>query len=250
MFSGLPDSFEDMVADGANPQKKDLLRRLVKKVLVHDKRTIEIWYALPNQASVRTPGHLAPRMRQSTNRRSIAEPQIWFRIVHVAEDGHHRALDAAYSEQTIEIALGPKRAFKNGKVGAMTRRVAADRIVSALPAPRRGKEPPKEPNTPRVIELLRKALEWQGLIESGEVRNQAEIARQEGITRARVIQVMAVLRLAPEIQERILAMPESVGRPAISERVLRQITQLDHGEQRVAVSALLNPHPPASRKQY
>ena len=31
-----------------NPQKKDLLRRLVKKVLVHDKRTIEIWYALPN----------------------------------------------------------------------------------------------------------------------------------------------------------------------------------------------------------
>jgi hypothetical protein len=67
MFSGLPDSFEDMVADGANPQKKDLLRRLVKKVLVHDKRTIEIWYALPNQASVRTPGHLAPHGGRVSN---------------------------------------------------------------------------------------------------------------------------------------------------------------------------------------
>ncbi len=59
MLSDLLDNFEEVMAEGTNPQKKDLLRRLVKKVLVHDKRTIEIWYALPNQASVRTPGHLA-----------------------------------------------------------------------------------------------------------------------------------------------------------------------------------------------
>jgi len=43
------DNVEDVSAEGASPQKKDLLPRLVKKVLVHDKRTIEIWYALPNQ---------------------------------------------------------------------------------------------------------------------------------------------------------------------------------------------------------
>ncbi len=58
MLASLIDNFERVMAEGPNPQKKDLLRRLVKKVLVHDKRTIEIWYALPNQASVRTPGHL------------------------------------------------------------------------------------------------------------------------------------------------------------------------------------------------
>jgi len=34
---------------------------MVKKVLIHDRRTVEVWYGLPNQASVRTPGHLAPR---------------------------------------------------------------------------------------------------------------------------------------------------------------------------------------------
>lgn len=61
MLAGLLDNFEQVIAAGTNPQKKHLLRRLVKKVLIHDRRTIEIWYGLPNQASVRTPGHLAPR---------------------------------------------------------------------------------------------------------------------------------------------------------------------------------------------
>ncbi|MBN1857801.1 hypothetical protein JW848_01190 [Candidatus Bipolaricaulota bacterium] len=62
MLSGLVDNLEDVMAQGTNPQKKDLLHRMVKKVLVHDRSTIEIWYALPNQASVRSPALLAPRM--------------------------------------------------------------------------------------------------------------------------------------------------------------------------------------------
>ncbi len=71
LLSDLLDNFEDVMAEGTNPQKKDLLRRLVKKVLVHDKRTIEIWYALPHQASVRTPGHLAPHGGRVSNPRRI-----------------------------------------------------------------------------------------------------------------------------------------------------------------------------------
>ena len=183
---------------------------------------------------------LAPRMRQSTNRRGVAEPQVWFRIVHIATDGHHRALDDAYREQTVEIALGPKGAFKSGNVGAVTRRVEANQVISALPKPRGWTKPPKEPKTPRVVELLRKAHEWQGLIESAEVRNQTEIARREGITRARVTQVMGMLRLAAEIQQHILAVPETVRQPAISERALRPIAQLDdHASQRVLFSQLV-----------
>ncbi len=181
---------------------------------------------------------LAPQMRQSTNWHGTAEPQVWFRIVHVAPDGHHRALGAAYREQTVEIALGPKGAFEKGNVGAVTRRVVADRIVSALPEPRGRPRPAKEPKTPRVVELLRKAIEWQALLESGEVTSQAEIARREGITRARVTQVMRLLRLAPEIREKILALPETVGRPAVTERALRPVAQLDdHARQR-----WLSPH--------
>ena len=112
-------------------------------------------------------------------------------------------------------------------MGTLTRRVAADRVVSAVP-PRRGKaKPPRKPRPPRVAELLRKALEWRRQLGAGEVRNQAEIARREGLTRARVTQVLGLLRLAPEIQERILALAETAGRPVISERALRPITQIE-----------------------
>ena len=166
-------------------------------------------------------------MCQSTNRHGVAEPQVWFRIVHVAENGHHRALGDTVHKQTVEIALGPKGAFKNGNVGALTRNVAADRVVSALPEPRGKLKPSKEPKTSRVVELLRMAMEWQRQLGAGEVSTKADIARREGITRARVTQIMAMLRLAPEIREHILAMPESTGRPAISERALRLAVQLE-----------------------
>ena len=140
-------------------------------------------------------------------------------------------------EQTVEIALWPKGAFENGNIGTLTRRVPADRVVSAVP-PRRGKsKPPKEPKTPRVVELLRKTIEWQALLESGDATNQADIARREGITRARVTQIMGMLRLAPEIQQHILAMPETVGRPAISERALRSITMFDDEHQQLQAFA-------------
>ena len=91
-----------------------------------------------------------------------------------------------------------------------------------------------------MVELLRKALEWQGLLESGEVRNQAEIARREGITRARVTQVMAMLRLAPEIQQQVLSLPDMARRPAITERALRPIAPLgDPVDQRARFGRLV-----------
>lgn len=48
MLTALVDNFEQVIAEGPNAQKKDLLRRLVKKVVIHDRRTIEVWYGLPN----------------------------------------------------------------------------------------------------------------------------------------------------------------------------------------------------------
>lgn len=48
MLRALIDNFDQVMAAGPNPQKRDLLHRLVKKVIVHDRRTAEIWYALPN----------------------------------------------------------------------------------------------------------------------------------------------------------------------------------------------------------
>jgi hypothetical protein len=41
------------------------------------------------------------------------EPEVWFRIVHLAQDSYNGAPVAAYREQTVEIALGPEGAFEN-----------------------------------------------------------------------------------------------------------------------------------------
>ncbi len=42
-----------------------------------------------------------------------------------------------------------------------------------------------------------------------------------------------MLRLAPEIQEHILSLPDMVRRPAISERALRPIAQIESARRQV-----------------
>ena len=178
---------------------------------------------------------MGPRMCRCTNRPSVAEPEVYFRIVHVSLQGQNGGPVAAYRNQTVEIALGPKRAFEDGNIGTLTRRVRADRVVSAVPPPRGKPKAPKEPNTPRVAELMRKAIEWRGLLDAGEAPNQADIARREGLTRAHVTQVLMFRRLAPEIQEHILNLPKSVVPQRISERCLRPITKIEEPEQQAKV---------------
>jgi len=153
----------------------------------------------------------------------VVESEVWFRVVHIAQDSHNGAPVAANREQMVEIALGPKGAFENGNIGALRRRAPPDQLLSAVPPTRGDPKPPREPKTPRVVELLRKAIEWQALLETGKVASQADIARREGITRGRVTQVMGMLRLAPEIREKILTMPDTTHQPLITERVLRPI---------------------------
>lgn len=162
----------------------------------------------------------------------LVEPDVYFRIVHSAQVGHNNVSVATYREQTVEIALGPKGAFENGNIGALTRRVPAARIGTAAQPNSCTLKAPKEPRTPRVVELLRKAIEWRRQLDAGELHTQADIARREGITRARVSQVLGMLRLAPEIQKRVLALPVSVRRTSITERLLHPITGItNHRDQ-------------------
>lgn len=169
-----------------------------------------------------------PKCASMRTRPGRVEPDVCFRIVHVAQNGNNGAPAAAYREQTVEIALGlgPKDAFKNSNIGVLKRRVATARVVSAAPSLRGNPKPPMEPRTPRVVGFLRKAIEWQKHLESGRIASQAEIARHEGITRARVTQVMGMLRLAPQIREQILSMPDGVHHSPVTERMLRPITAI------------------------
>jgi hypothetical protein len=165
-------------------------------------------------------------------RPGLVEPDVCFRIVHNAQVGQHGVPVATYREQTVEISLEQKGVSKNGPVGSVTRRAPVDRIVSAFPPLQGAPKPPKEPKPPRVAELLKKAIEWQALLDAGKIASQVEIASSEGITCGRVSQVLGMLRLAPEIQKRVLTLPASVRRTAITEQLLRPITGItDHRDQ-------------------
>ena len=89
---------------------------------------------------------------------------------------------------------------------------------------------PKKPelpseDLPRLTRLLALAHRWNRLIEEGNITDYAEIAKTMRLSRARVTQIMDLLYLAPEIQEKIFLPGE--GRPTtISERAARSITNL------------------------
>jgi len=174
-------------------------------------------------------------MRQSGRERA-AEPVIMFRIVHKTLQDEP---PDAYRDQTVEIALGPRDAFKNGNVGTLVRRVPTQNVVCAVPPSQAKEKPPKAPKEPRVKELMQMALEWQRLLDSGEVATRLELARREGLTSGRITQIMYLLKLAPEIQEHLLNLPKSAHRSAITDRALWPITQIDdHREQLEAFQKL------------
>ena len=68
-----------------------------------------------------------------------------------------------------------------------------------------GKAPPVPENVPRVARLLALAHKFQGMLDRGEVKSMAELARLGRVSRARITQVMDLLMLAPEIQEEVLS---------------------------------------------
>jgi hypothetical protein len=139
LLSRLMDEFEETMEKGPNPKKKHLLHRLVKKVLIYDRRTIEIWYGLPNSRRFEDCNIWLPKCNSMRTRPGWVEPDIYFRIVHVAGDGHHSAPVAAYREQMVEIALGgPKGAFENGNIGALGLREPLGRRMRAAPPSRGG----------------------------------------------------------------------------------------------------------------
>lgn len=68
-------------------------------------------------------------------------------------------------------------------------------------------------NVPRITRLVALAHRFAGLIESGDVRDYADVARLAGVTRARVTQIMNLLHLAPDIQEALLDLPRTLHGP-------------------------------------
>jgi hypothetical protein len=109
-----------------------------------------------------------------------------------------------------------------------------------------GAPKPKKPSAPaklpHITKLMALAIRLEHLLATGQVKDQAEIARTAGITRARVTQIINLTQLAPDIQEAILNLePTADHVPRFREREVRTIAILPNWEkQRVLWKRLVN----------
>jgi hypothetical protein len=73
---------------------------------------------------------------------------------------------------------------------------------------RDGAEPtqaePQTPRRPRVARLMALAIRFDGLLRTGQIRDQGELARLGRVSRARISQILALVHLAPDLQEAVL----------------------------------------------
>jgi hypothetical protein len=88
----------------------------------------------------------------------------------------------------------------------------------------RAPTPPPVGNIPRIAKLMALAHRFDGLIHSGAIGSMADLAAERGISRARMSQIMALLLLAPDLQEQLLFLPKTVrGRDLITLRKMRYV---------------------------
>lgn len=112
-------------------------------------------------------------------------------------------------------------------------REAAGGRTTIEPRPAEDKPVPTG-RVPRIARLMALAIRLDGLIRSGEVRDQAAVARLGRVSRARVTQIMNLLFLAPDIQEQLLCLsPMGRGRAPVHLRDIQPIArELDWRNQR------------------
>ena len=67
------------------------------------------------------------------------------------------------------------------------------------------------------------AIKFQDMVDRGEVRDYADLARLGYVTRARLTQIMNLLNLAPDIQQALL---DGEGGLTLTERDARCMTRL------------------------
>jgi len=70
--------------------------------------------------------------------------------------------------------------------------------------------------------VIHKAVLWKKMLDDGMVESLSEIARKEGLSRARVAQIMNLLKLSAEMREFLLGLDEPKEIRKYSERRLRR----------------------------
>jgi hypothetical protein len=91
----------------------------------------------------------------------------------------------------------------------------------------------------RVALMLALAHMIDAAISAGRLRDQRDAAQRLGLTPPRVTQLLALLQLAPDLQERVLFLEAVDGVEPLTERELRPVTRvLGWAEQRAMSPAV------------
>lgn len=82
-----------------------------------------------------------------------------------------------------------------------------------------------QPRIPRITRLMALAIKFQEMVDRGEVRDYADLARLGLVTRARLTQIMNMLLLVPDIQSSLILREQNPVQLAdLNERALRTLT--------------------------
>jgi len=85
-------------------------------------------------------------------------------------------------------------------------------------------ELPAPPRIARITRLMALAIKFQDMVDRGEVRDYADLARLGYVSRARITQIMNLLNLSPQIQEALL-LPKTAANEAICEHLIRSVSR-------------------------
>jgi hypothetical protein len=80
-----------------------------------------------------------------------------------------------------------------------------------------------------------KASLYKNLLKNGKVKNLGELAEKEGVSKARISQIMSLRNLAPEIKNWLLEIADTTLIPyrKITEKKLRQIAAIRNHKQQI-----------------
>jgi cell division inhibitor SulA len=98
---------------------------------------------------------------------------------------------------------------------------------------------PRELKLPPVVSHLRQAERFQTLLDAGEAASRAWLARQHGLTRARVTQLMSLLLLHPDILDYVRNLPVGTPERLVTEKKLRTLTKLPVSQQLARAARVL-----------
>jgi biotin operon repressor len=114
------------------------------------------------------------------------------------------------------------------------------RVVFEFP-PDLGEEKATKRKTSRAcLNPVSLAWEWENALKSGNYQSQTALARDLGLSRVRVTQVLNLLRLAPEVIEQVAGLGDPLTTRSVTERKLRRLVNLPEEKQKSRLRKMLS----------